>query len=183
MLPLLIQGVDGWDEDKNEFIRIPSQKLQLEHSLYAISKWEQKWKIPFMDDAPKSIEQSIDYIRMMTLNSDEVNDLIYNCISAENWNQINAYLKDSMTAMTIKEQKNRRARRTSEKTTAETIYYWMIECGIPFECQYWNFNRLIALIEMCSIKSQPQKKMSKREILAQNDKINAMRRQAAHSKG
>ena len=96
---------------------------------------------------------------------------------------LGGYLKDSMTAMTIKEQKNRRARRTSEKTTAETVYYWMIECGIPFECQYWNFNRLIALIEMCSINSQPQKKMSKREILAQNDKINAMRRQAAHSKG
>lgn len=182
MLPLLIQGVDGWDEDKNEFIKIPSQKLQLEHSLYSISKWEQKWKIPFLDSDVKTIEQSIDYVKMMTLNFDEINENIYSFISPGNWAEINNYMKDPMTATVFKNTK-KTSKRSSEKTTAETIYFWMIECGIPFECQYWNFNRLIALIEMCSIKNQPQKKMSRREILEQNSRINAMRRKAAHSKG
>ncbi len=44
MLRLEIQGLDGWDEKKEEFVSTPPATLMLEHSLVSISKWEAKWE-------------------------------------------------------------------------------------------------------------------------------------------
>ena len=70
-----------------------------------------------------------------------------------------------------------------ETITAELIYYWMVTLNIPFECQKWHLNRLITLVEICSIKNQPQKKMSKGEILRQNRELNAARRAKYKTRG
>ena len=61
---------DYFDEVSNEFLYFPEVTLELEHSLVSISKWEAKWHIPYItpDNKPKTPEQSIDYIRCMTLN-------------------------------------------------------------------------------------------------------------------
>ena len=45
------------------------------------------------------------------------------------------------------------------KITSEEIYYWMIESGVPFECEKWNINRLLTLIRICNIKNQPPKSL------------------------
>ena len=94
--------------------------------------------------------------------------------------QINAYIESPMSATTIREMPGRKG---GEEVTSELIYYWMIAHNIPFECQKWHLNRLLTLIRICNIKSQPAKKQSRREILSQNAALNAARRKQLNSKG
>ena len=67
--------------------------------------------------------------------------------------------------------------------TSELIYYWMVALEIPFECQKWHINRLMMLIQICSIKNQPDKKMSKKSTAQQNAMLNAARRHKSHTRG
>ena len=47
---------------------------------------------------------------------------------------------------------------------------------IPFEAERWNFNRLIALIRLASIKNAPEQKETKAEALKRTRETNlAMR--------
>ena len=59
----------------------------------------------------------------------------------------------------------------------------MIASNIPFECQKWHLNKLLTLIRVCSIKNQPPKKMSQREIMSRNNKLNAARKRKFNTKG
>ena len=70
-----------------------------------------------------------------------------------------------------------------EMITSELIYYWMIACNIPWECEKWHLNRLITLIRVCNIKNTPPKKMNKRDIMSRNAALNAARRQQMNSRG
>ena len=59
----------------------------------------------------------------------------------------------------------------------------MIALGIPFECQKWHINRLQTLIRICSIKSQPEKKMKGKALARHNRSLNAARKAKHHTKG
>ena len=181
MLNITIPAIDGWDDDKQEFVDIkPSRTLSLEHSLISLSKWESKWCKPFISTKDKTQEEIIDYIKCMTLTQN-VEDDVYNRLSFENIKQINEYINAPMTATRFFNDKNVKTSR--EQITSEIIYYWMITLNIPFECQKWHLNRLLTLIRVCNIKNQPPKKMSRREILSRNAALNAARRKQFNSKG
>lgn len=171
---------EGWDEEKQEFIPPKEQILQLEHSLVSLSKWESKWCKPFLTKQEKTYEETIDYIKCMTLTQN-VKPEVYACLTRENIKQINEYIDAPMTATYISEDKNGKGSR--EQVTAELIYYWMIALNIPFECQKWHLNRLITLIRVCNVKNQPPKKMSKRELMNRNAALNAARRKQFNTNG
>lgn len=180
MLKLVIPSVEMYDEEKSEFITTKGQTLSLEHSLVSLSKWESKWKKPFLTKEEKPMAETIDYIRRMT-TTQNVDPEVYNNITQSNLEAVRSYIEDDMTATTFNQTEKTGGRK--EIVTAELIYYWMIALHIPFECQKWHLNRLLTLINVCNIKSTPPKKRSKREIMSRNAAINAARRKAMNSEG
>lgn len=181
MIKVKIPKAELYNQSTNEFIYIKEKEIALEHSLVSISKWESKWHIPFISDKPKTREQTLDYLRCMTLTQN-VDPIVYRLISAKDAQRIRDYIDDSMTATWFSEEANK-PKRSREVVTSELIYYWMIAAGIPFECEKWHLNRLMTLIKICGEKNQPAKKMSKRDIMARNAALNTKRRAALKSKG
>lgn len=172
---------EGWDEEKQEFVDPKNQTLQLEHSLVSLSKWESKWKKSFYSKKDKTLEETLDYIKCMTLNKN-IDPDVYNHLTRENINEVMNYIADPMTATTFGG--NDRGSSNREIITSELIYYWMIASNIPFDpCQKWHLNRLITLIRVCSIKNTPPKKRSRRDIMSRNAALNASRRQQMNTKG
>lgn len=182
MLELVVPAREWYSEEIGEFINTKETKLFLEHSLLSVSKWEAKWKKPYMDEAEQTPEETIDYIRCMTINKG-VDPFIYYGLTDDMYKTIKDYIADPMTATTITNH-NKSTRRISRgKTTSEMIYYWMVSYGIPFECQKWHLSRLMTLINVCIAKGSPDRKMPKNEIYKQNTALNKARRAQRHSKG
>ena len=171
---------EGWDEEKQEFVDPKVQTLQLEHSLVSLSKWESRWKKPFYSKEGMTDEQTLDYIKCMTLTKN-VDPSVYNHLTSKNVKEVVDYIDDPMTATTFGG--NDKSPVNTEIITSELIYYWMIASNIPFECQKWHLNRLITLIRVCGVKSTPPKKRSAREIMSRNAALNASRRKQLNTKG
>lgn len=180
MLQITIPSGEFFDERTESFVTVKEQTLQLEHSLVSLSKWESKWNKSFLSIKEKSFEESIDYIRCMTITQN-VDPLVYQNITPSILSKISDYIDLPMTATTFKDDNNRG--HSGEIITSEIIYYWMISNGIPFECQKWHLNRLLTLIRVCAIKNQPAKKMGKNELANRNRALNAARRSRLHTKG
>lgn len=180
MLHLTITIPEQYDEIKEEFIPAKQRDLQLEHSLVSLSKWESKWHKPFLTKQEKTIEETLDYIKCMTLTQN-VKPEVYSRLTSENINAINKYIEDSMTATTFSD--DQKGKMSREQVTSELIYYWMIALNIPVEFQKWHLNRLLTLIRVCNVKNQPPKKMNKRDVMSRNAALNAARRKKLNSKG
>ena len=164
---------EGWDEKKQEFVEPKIQILQLEHSLVSLRKWESKWCKAFLSKKEKTVEETIDYIKCMTLTQN-VNPEVYNHLTKKHIDQINDYISAPMTATYFNEEKT--PGQKQDVITAELIYYWMISLQIPFECQKWHLNQLMALIKVCNIKNAPPKKMSRQAMASRNAALNEARR-------
>ena len=182
MLPINIPEREYWNEKKQEFVMVKSCKLLLEHSLISISKWESKWKKPFLSKDPKTHEESQDYVRCMTLNKD-VDPLVYYSLTPNDYNKISEYIDDTMTATWFNDAANQNHHRSQQVITSELIYYWMVAYNIPFECEKWHLNRLLTLVKICDIKNSPKKKMGKKQIYDQQRKLNDARRQRLGTSG
>ena len=179
MLQITVPAVEMWDESTETYINTKETTLQLEHSLVSVSKWESKWCKSFLSHTNKTYDETIDYIKCMTLTRD-VDPLVYYGLTNDNIEQINKYIAAPMTATSFSDKNGKGGR---EIITSELIYYWMISQNIPFECQKWHLNRLLTLIRVCNIKNAPPKKHSRREIASRNATLNAARRKQLNSKG
>jgi len=180
MLTLEIPEIELVDEAKLEFTTIKPQILQLEHSLISLSKWESLWCVPFLDNKKKSLAQTQDYIRCMTVTKG-VDPFLYTVLPDQIIEQVNAYIDAPMTATTFTERE--KASHAAEVITAELIFYWMVSFSIPFDCEKWHLNRLLTLIRVCSIKNSTPKKMSQSELAAENSRLNAERRRQLGTSG
>lgn len=168
--------LEYWDEVNEVFVNTNGQTIHLEHSLFTISKWESKWKKPFLN-SDKTDEELLDYIKCMC--QEEVGlDVIAN-LGVNELERINDYINDPMSATTVSNEKKGKSKRV---VTSELIYYWMTALNIPWECQHWHLNRLLKLIEVCNIENNP-KQMGKQDVMKQNRELNAARRKALRSKG
>lgn len=178
MLHVDIPEREYYDEANSQFIKLSECRLTLEHSLVSISKWEMKWRKPFLSKDDKTAEEFLDYVRCMTINQN-VDPNVYYAIPTDIMGKITEYIGDTPTATWFN---NTHDKPNREIITSELIYYMMVAYQIPFECQKWHLGRLLTLIRICDIKNSP-KKMNKREILAQNRALNAARRNKMGTKG
>lgn len=179
MLQIITPESEVYDESTNRFYTVKSQVLRLEHSLVSISKWESKWKKPFLHTEQKTDEELKSYVKYMTLTQN-VNDLVYEVLSTENYDNISNYIKDPMTATWFAESNGTLNRRI---ITSEIIYYWMFANNIPMECQKWHLNRLITLIRVCVEESKPPKKIGKSSLAQRNRALNEARKARLKTRG
>lgn len=178
MLDITIPAKEYYNEDTGEFVENDEFVLHLEHTLHAIAMWESKWKKPFLDQAcgkeQKTVGEWLDYIKEMTMNEEPVPEEIYLSLTQDDYTKILNYMNDPMSAATFKD----KTKSANQFVTADLVYYWMSALQIPFECEYWHFNRLMALIRVASANQEQPQKMSNSQILRQNAEINRARRAA-----
>lgn len=182
MLTITVPSLQLFDEETERFVNEPEVKLQLEHSLVSLSKWEAKFEKPFLSADEKSPEEIIGYIEAMTLTPN-IPPEVFQRITPTLVNQVFNYIDAKMSATWFTERK--RATASREIITTEIIYYWLIQFNIPFEAQHWHFNRLMTLIKVCNQKNAPDKqpKMNQRDLAAERRKINEQRKQKLNTTG
>lgn len=186
-MPLVIEvpARELFDEAESRFLYTPRTILTLEHSLLSVSRWESKWKKPYLKQQVLTPEANMktpaeerDYIRCMTIGDKAVDPNVYRVLTNEEQQRIADYINDPMTATTVAHPVGKPPSR--EIVTSELIYYWMAALQIPFRpCETWHLNRLLKLIEVGSAKNEPPKKMSSADRMARTRSVNHARR-AAH---
>ena len=180
MLTLTIESAELFDENTMEFIQVKGQTIQLEHSLVSMSRWESKWKKPYLVKYPKkTVEEVIDYIRCMTITQN-VNPLLYKCITSENIDKVGKYIEDPMSATKVKIDSNGRS---SGVMTSEYIYYAMFANNVPKECEKWHLNRLLNLLTIFAKSNMSKDKKQPRQSLQERRALNEMRKAKLHTKG
>lgn len=182
MLKIVVPAWEDWDPVNQKFLYGKETKLTLEHSLLSISKWESKFKKPFLTTQKKTLYETLYYIRCMTIinPNKDISEDVYRHLTNANIKDIEAYMEDPMTATTFKRKDQGP---TGKIITSEQIYFSMASYGIPFECQQWHFNRLMTLLEVAAKSGQPGNKMTQRELMAQNRALNAARKAKTGSRG
>lgn len=190
-----IPQLEYFDNIRQEFITIPARHvdaihLQLEHSLLSIAKWEGKWHTSFFSTEQMTPEQFLDYVRCMTINTQK-NPNVYTDLTQEDFEAIMAYMGDQMSAIDVSAKKKKKSRK-KETETAESVYFSMTQLGIPFDCEKWHINRLIALIDYCadhdgggggSSGSGANRPKSQKELMEFYHALNQKNRKKYNSKG
>lgn len=180
MLELRLAPYEEYDSETCLFSYFPPVTLKLEHSLLSLSKWESKWKKPFLTKEPFTYEEFVDYIRCMTINNVEAD--VYKRLTNNDILVVKQYIDDTMSATTFNNRKPQKP--SKEIITSELIYYWMVAAQIPFEAEKWHLNRLLTLIRICDIKTNSgNDKMTKKDIYNHNRQLNAARRARLGTKG
>lgn len=179
MLTLKIPRQELFNEATMEFIQTPERTIKLCHSLVAMSKWEAEFEKPFLTKDERTKKEMMGYIRCMTITQN-VPPETYQLLTAENLDAVREYIEAPMTATVLPKQSGGPNR---EVMTSELIYYWMVAFSIPFECQKWHINRLMTLINICSIKNQSSKPKSKADIMRRNRALNEKRKQSMATRG
>lgn len=173
MLRITVPGREYFIDKDQEFIIEEPTVLELEHSLVSLSKWEQKFEKPFLAATERTEEEAIAYIEAMIVTEDYPPDILSR-LNDENVTAINTYLDAKMTATWFND--TAQGPKSRETITNELIYHWMIEFGIPMECQHWHLNRLFTLIKVRNVKLNPPKKMNAKDLAERNRRLNAERR-------
>ena len=171
MLSIKLPENEVFDDNAAKFVRQPELVLQLEHSLLSISKWESAYEKPFLKSERMSQAELLYYIQCMRLDDGHISDLLR--LNEKDFKRIGEYMNAKNSSTTFYEPEES-GRSRGETITSELVYYWMVTFQIPFEAETWHFQRLMALIKICSVKNS-NKKVRRRDVAAQNRALNAQR--------
>lgn len=173
--------MECFDNEKQQFFTIgpkKPKKYRFEHSLIAISKWEEKWKVPFLTDKKKTQDQIWDYVRCMCLDGDLDDNTLY-CIMMQHSNEISDYIAEKRTASSVTHHGGQKGRK--ETITSELLYYYLAAFNLPMFAEKWHLSRLLVLIEIANAK-QSGRKLSKAATMDEYKAINQKRRAEAEAR-
>jgi hypothetical protein len=173
VLTLEIVLSEKFNDETNEFESAETYYLQLEHSLVSLSKWEAKFKKPFLSRNERTAEESEFYIRHCMVSGKNPPEEIFQKLSQKNFDEIQSYINDDRSATTFRDQPGGGPRQI---ITRAVIYGWMVHHRIPFETEHWHLKDLFDLIRVCNEQSKPPKKMGRGEAARQQAQLNAQRR-------
>jgi len=154
-------------------------KLQFEHSLRSLSKWESKHKVAFMAGREKGPSEMLDYYQCMLL-SPENPEMVY-LLDPKQMDTLTEYINESQSASSVPQ--DGPPQYNAEITTSELIYFWMVALKINWEAQDWHLSRLMMLIQITSYKQQPPKKRNPREVLSDMRRENERRKKLLNTSG
>jgi|SRR5687768_14897465 len=175
MLELDVAIAEAYDETTSKFV--PTlQRVQLEHSLASLSKWESVFEKPFLSADDKEYDEMFGYIEMMIVEPKPTPEILLELVRSHH-ETIQKYINRKMSGTRIAEIQKGQGRRGT--ITSEVIYSWMVEMNIPFETQNWHLNRLITLIRVISANRSPKKKMT----AAERQALNRQRQSQTKSRG
>ena len=172
MLEIVFPKTEFFDNDRQIFITIKGGTFHFEHSLLSISKWESRFKKPFLVPGEKTMTEWYGYILCMVIEKNFNPQLIM----PEHYKKILEYIQDSRTATKIKSSNNSP---NSSYVSSELLYANMAQMGIPFEADRWHVSRLMALLGIISEQNQPadKRKMSESETIEFQHNLNIQRRE------
>lgn len=176
MIKIKFDNKEMYDSVTNTFSVLRGGIYSFEHSLKSISAWEAIYKKPFLSDTKSHTDSEMAHYCRLMATIDEPPVELY---TSKIYQELIKYIKDPQTATTISSSKQTGPRRI---ITSEVVYAMMAEAGIPFECQYWNINRLLVLLNVIEARRNP-KKMSQAEIYKQNAVLNAQRKAHLNTRG
>lgn len=154
--------------------------LGLEHSLTSLSKWEQIWEVPFLDDEKMTPEQMISYIECMVVSDDPPENWITK-LTQSNIEAVNQYINAKMSATWFNDDPYYVAKKGTEKITWELIEYWLSNLSsVPPDYKHWHLNNLFNFIKIYDVKNRKPTQRSSAESAADR-RIEMARRRALHN--
>ena len=180
MISIYIPEREYYDDDTNTFYVTQGRVVNFEYCLLAISKWESKWKIPFLSSNINATDPKLlDFYIMM---SDDPT-LIPQELTKDVIMKLKDYMEDTHTATTFNDNGHPSGSR-SKTYTSEEFYALMAMNGVPIEFEKRHLSNLLAILRIISIYNDPNpKKMSKTEVMSQNAKLNELRKKQYGTKG
>lgn len=161
-------GGQLWYNPNLEIFEYTDQEiLEFEYTLKGISKWEARFKVPFLHMKEFTFEQMA-YLLEVSYVGDDWEDTY---VTKEVAEAFALYIKDPQSATTIQNDSDSAGPR--KIVTTEVVYSLMFENRIPLECENWNYNRLNNLIAVMVHRANPKKKKrSLNEIYEEQNRIN-----------
>lgn len=180
MIRIKFDDLELYDEENNRFIKLPAKTVDFEYSLKAVSEWEAKWQIPFLDmKFAGNDPRLMDFYLCMSMDPTLMVESITPAIAEE----LSTYMNDPQTATTFSGQNEDKTFRKPKSYTSEEIYALMIMNNVPLEFENRNLSRLLTILRIIAAYNSPPKKMSQVEVMSQNAKLNAMRKEQYNTKG
>lgn len=178
-----VPDTEFWDAEKEEFLKVKGAKIRMKHSLLSISKWEMKWKKPFLQQGyTMTPDEELSYYECMTITQN-INPYIYQCISPKDRQRINDYIQTPLSA--YKKYDKKKPNGGSFAVVSERIYYWMTANNIPESYERWHLSRLLNLLDIAAESNSTDKNKNKvtADMLRERHNLNQARKKAWHTRG
>lgn len=176
MLVIEVVTSESYDETTEQFVPGEKVRLELEHSLVSLSKWEEIHEKPFLSSAKRTDEETISYVKTMIVGEEPSPEVFYHLIK-NHLGEIMTYVSAKKSGTHLTAQTPGSGRR--ETITAELIYYWMTEMNVDMSFQHWHLNKLFTYLRLHALKRTPAKKLT----LAERRALNEERRKAWNTTG
>lgn len=165
-------------------IDVKGTRLEFEHSLVSLSKWEETHKKPFFawrEEDTKTQEEMLDYFECMLLTPG-IDPVVVRTLPPPDQLSLVEYINENRTATIVREAPQKGGQK--ENVTSELIYFWLITFQIPFQpTETWHLSRLMTLVRIAAAKNSKPEKRPASSVAQQYREMNEARKKALGTSG